>query len=647
MANIALVNMPFCSARAPSLQLGLIKALLARAGMDSDIHYLNLDFAAATGPALYELVSGTPDPMLGEWIFTKAAFPEFGKAHGYLARIEDFLAHVEAETGATRADLIGFRERLAPEFVEQAAEKLAPYPIVGFTSTFQQNVPSLALAMAIKRRNPDTTIVFGGANVEGSVGREFLKSFACIDAVVSGECDSFVADLFSALLNGDSIERFPAVHTRRSRMEAGAETNRATFGGSMDGLPVPDYSDFFRRRAELGLDRPRSGEAFIYTADSEHAPYVPFESSRGCWWGQKHHCTFCGLNAGGMKFRARSYEATVDLIEELHRRHGATLFYAVDNIIDTTNIVRFCDLLIERKLGVSIFYEVKSNLRPAMIGKMAAAGIRYVQPGIESFSDSVLHLMRKGVSALHNLNTLRWLRTSEIKVAWNILYGFPGETVKDYDDQLSLVKKIHHLPPPARLTRIRIDRYSPNFFDPHLRAQFGTLNIMDAYDYIYPDEVDRNEAAHFFYPREKPPTALSDEEVSALAEEVAEWNRKWSSSGKRVGVATPTAGEMPFLQFEWLEDRAAIIFDGRVSPASPKEYLLSPVEARTYAYVLERPQDIRSLREISDRDGLSEEALATILNRFEELGILHTIGSKTLALATANLEEVEPRAQAA
>jgi ribosomal peptide maturation radical SAM protein 1 len=636
MTKIALVNMPFCSARAPSLQLGLIKALLASANIEADAFYFNLDFTASIGPELYELLSGTPDPMLGEWIFTRAAFPEFDKAREYLASIPEFVSRVRETSNTTVEDLFDLRDRVAPEFIRGAAKALASYEIIGFTSTFQQNVPSLALAAEIKRNNPNATIVFGGANVEGSVGAVFLQSFPCIDVVVNGECDAFVADLFGALLRSEPVDHFPSVLTRSVADPKAKSAERATYNGGMDALPTPDYADFFTRRAELGLDDKQPGKPFIYGPGSEYAMFLPFESSRGCWWGQKHHCTFCGLNAGGMKFRARSYEATVDLIEELHRKHNVSLLYAVDNIIDAKDIDRFCDLLIEKDLDLEIFYETKSNLRPRVIGKMAKAGIRYVQPGIESFSDHVLHLMRKGVSALHNLNTLRWFRTFNVKVAWNILYGFPGETTGDYDEQLGLVRKIHHLPPPARLNQIRIDRFSPNFFDPDLRAQFGELKRLDSYGYIYPDEVDRNEAAHFFFPREKPPTALGEGDLGNLIGEVEDWNRKWNSSGKIVGAVT-AAAEVPFLRYKRSPDGSGTITDGRSSPAQPREIVLDPLEVLAYEHVIERPQDIRSIRETAALGGHRGDDISSVISRFEELGLIHSIGSKVLALATTDV----------
>src|SRR6185295_2446227 len=67
--------------------------------------------------------------------------------------------------------------------------------IVGFSSTFQQQLASLALAMRIKENIPETLIVFGGANCEGEMGLEMIKKFPFIDVIVSGEGDEVFPEI--------------------------------------------------------------------------------------------------------------------------------------------------------------------------------------------------------------------------------------------------------------------------------------------------------------------------------------------------------------------------------------------------------------------------------------------------------------------
>jgi magnesium-protoporphyrin IX monomethyl ester (oxidative) cyclase len=60
------------------------------------------------------------------------------------------------------------------------------------------------------------------------------------------------------------------------------------------------------------------------------------ETSRGCWWGAKQHCTFCGLNGGAMAFRSKSAERVVEEIRYLRDRYGVESLSVVDNILTAT-----------------------------------------------------------------------------------------------------------------------------------------------------------------------------------------------------------------------------------------------------------------------------------------------------------------------
>ena len=75
---------------------------------------------------------------------------------------------------------------------------------------------------------------------------------------------------------------------------------------------------------------------------------------------------------------------------------------------------------------------MKANLTREQVRLLADAGVRHIQPGIESLSDHVLALMKKGVTGLRNVQLLKWCKEYGIEVDWNILYGFPGETREDY-----------------------------------------------------------------------------------------------------------------------------------------------------------------------------------------------------------------------
>ena len=59
-------------------------------------------------------------------------------------------------------------------------------------------------------------------------------------------------------------------------------------------------------------------------------PTLALETSRGCWWGQKHHCTFCGLNGEDMQYRSKSGPRAREELDFLVDRHANRLVHVVD-----------------------------------------------------------------------------------------------------------------------------------------------------------------------------------------------------------------------------------------------------------------------------------------------------------------------------
>jgi ribosomal peptide maturation radical SAM protein 1 len=129
---------------------------------------------------------------------------------------------------------------------------------------------------------------------------------------------------------------------------------------------------------------------------------------------------------------------------------------------------------------------------------LADAGVEMIQPGIESMHAHMLTLMRKGVTPLQNVQLLKWCAEMGVRPYWNLLYGFPGESARDYEEMLPLLQSLTHLQPPDGYGTIRLDRFSPYFRDP---VSFGMANArpMKTYRYIYPfPEKDLADIAYFY-----------------------------------------------------------------------------------------------------------------------------------------------------
>lgn len=484
--RVALVCMPFASADRPSIQLGLMSAITSRAGHAVTSLQFNLDLAARLGPELYERLCERRSHMTGEWLFGPAAFGDDlpHSEEAYFERFaDDFIWG--AEHGLEVEGFSELRNVVLPDYIEAcyASAEWDRFDVVGFSSLFQQNVASLALARRIKDRHPSIAIVMGGANMEGEMGAEYARAFPFLDYVVSGEADESFPALLAALSSGVRPLQLPGVIIRRA--DGVVDGSQSVPVRDLETLPAPDYGEYFTRAAELGL------------LDYYRPTWtLPYESSRGCWWGQKHHCTFCGLNGEGMAFRSKSDDKVLTDLAALAERHRICSFMMVDNILDVRYLRKMFPAIGASRLDYNFFYEVKSNLTHEQIRTLHQGGVRRVQPGIESLSTHVLQLMRKGCTMLQNIRCMKWCSYYGIGVNWNLIWGFPGETEEDYRQELEVLRLLTHLEPPIGSGRIWLERFSPHYTDPAF--PIFQRRPEASYEYIYPAHVDRRKAAYFF-----------------------------------------------------------------------------------------------------------------------------------------------------
>ncbi|HMU53763.1 MAG TPA: RiPP maturation radical SAM C-methyltransferase, partial [Nitrospira sp.] len=316
-AEVALVNMPFSYSKYPSIQLGTLSALLKSQGIPVDCHHLNVLFAHKIGVPLHELIC-EKRALFGEWIFSYLLFRDNPKRAEYPRVFKPVFEQLARESGHSTGYFEDMAVRTAPQFLTQALTAIdwGQYRLIGFTSTFDQNVASLTMAKLIKDLYPSVTIVFGGANYDGEMGLEYFRAFPFIDHVVVGEGEESFPRLVRKVLGGQS-SGYPDGIAYREGHDIRLTPNASLFSDFAKTGP-PDYDDYYRLLAELGEASQGLDRILLY------------EGSRGCWWGEKHHCTFCGLNAQSMKFRAKSSEQVAQEMAYLSHRYDTARFRLVD-----------------------------------------------------------------------------------------------------------------------------------------------------------------------------------------------------------------------------------------------------------------------------------------------------------------------------
>jgi magnesium-protoporphyrin IX monomethyl ester (oxidative) cyclase len=513
MTDVCLVLMPYAAMERPSLALGLLKACLKESGIESTVLYPNLWFAEEIGIYQYKVISESLSAgFVGEWTFSGAAFPDFEPNHS------DYFSTIATNQTSTLPELWSVRNK-ASSFIDRVVKSIRDLQprIVACSSTFHQHCASLALLRRIRELEPKIITIMGGANCEGPMGLATHQAFPWVDFVCSGEGDELFAKLCHKLLErGRDVPptELPYGVINPSYRGKGLVASMAPRASveDLDRIPIPDHDDYFE-----ALQNCPKIASYI-------TPGLFVETSRGCWWGQKQHCTFCGLNGKGMTYRSKSPERVVKEFTWLSGRYKLRKFFVVDNILDLNHIDTVLPIFAAFEEPYSIFYETKANLKRQQVQQLAEAGVHWLQPGIESMHDSILALIKKGNTALINVQLLKWGREFGLQVLWNFLVGMPGELREWYAETLEWLPSIVHLQPPSGVRSVRVDRFSP--YHEH-SAEYGlTLVPHPAYSYIYPlDAETLKELAYYFEEARN----TRDEKAIPEHQRLTEWVSQWQT----------------------------------------------------------------------------------------------------------------------
>ncbi|MCC7341602.1 MAG: RiPP maturation radical SAM C-methyltransferase [Bryobacterales bacterium] len=600
--RVLLLTMPFVSVSRPSIGISLLKARAEEEGFECHTGHGNLRFAEIIGLDRYLVIDTDLSHALfaGDWLFAQDLFRGQIDTATYLATVK-----ANAGSPTNFESLLEARELVA-SFLDECIDRFAidGYDVVGFTSTFQQTLASLALARRIKDRFPEKLTIMGGANCEGVMGMELMRQFPWIDAVFSGESDYSFPEFLRRRATGASVDDVRGLIYRQDGVPRVAGPQDRVH--DMDALPDPDFSEYFAAIAASRLkDRIN--------------PTLLIESARGCWWGAKSHCTFCGLNGDTMKFRCKSAARTIAELERQSERYNLKSFSAVDNIISHDYFRDFLPALKEKNAGYNLFYEIKSNLRPEQVKLLKEAGVWAVQPGVESLSTPVLKLMKKGVTAIQNIQLLKSCREYKVEAAWNLLFGFPGETQQHYDELAATIPALYHLRPPGAVSPIRLDRFSPNFNN---AEEFGLVEVkpFSLYAFLYPipPEAVANLAYFFEYKHR------DGRNVQAVMKNLEEPIRIWKSN--RGGDLVKKYGVAPEL----------MVVDTRPAHAH-RLYPFSGLQRELYDFC----DEIRSLKQILEQASrltgrtieANEESVQTFFDQMLSLDLMVREGNQYLSLA--------------
>ncbi|MCL4807156.1 MAG: B12-binding domain-containing radical SAM protein [Thermoanaerobaculia bacterium] len=239
------------------------------------------------------------------------------------------------------------------------------------------------------------------------------------DAVILGETERTFLALLEAWELGADPSSIPGLALAAGPVRAAGtlpvRTPPRPFVDDLDTLPFPawDLVDVERYRAAWTGAHGRLSWNMVTT--------------RGC----PYRCNWCAKPVYGTRYAQRSPENVADEMGRLKETIRPDHVWFADDIFGLSHrwIERFAEAVRERGAAIPFTIQSRVDLMSASaVEALRHAGAEEVWMGVESGAQSILDAMDKGTTVEQVREATRRLKDAEIRPAWFLQLGYPGET---------------------------------------------------------------------------------------------------------------------------------------------------------------------------------------------------------------------------
>ena len=430
--KILLVLLPYWAPVLPPVGLARLKSFLQSHGYDVKI----VDFIVKN--EALEFYYGYFDVL-------KACIPPEKRGNfkniGHDVLRNHMMAHMNYQNEQEYVDLVkiliykSYYVHVADSYVRELNQVVATYykileeyfrfllefekpDVVGATVYRDTIAPTMFILKFTKENYPHIKTVIGGGlfadtHMMGTPNFERLLEVTAeyIDKIIIGEGES----LLLKFLRGE----LPIAQRVYTRTDIDAEYV------DLKGSAMPDFSDLNIRKYS----------------------HLPGTASFSC----KYKCSFCNEVKFRGEYRKRDIKEAVDEMVLLHRsvelnnvNSGHQLFFMTDSLMNPI-LDELSNELIER--NVSLYYDGYYKVDTAAMDinntlRWRKSGLYRVRLGVESGSQKVLNLMRKGITPEQIRKAISAFALAGIKTTTYWVIGHPGETEADFQMTLDLVEEL-------------------------------------------------------------------------------------------------------------------------------------------------------------------------------------------------------------
>ncbi len=306
--------------------------------------------------------------------------------------------------------------------IQEVTERIPTHTnVIGISCMFANEwVYSRQLLILIRERFPHAVIIAGGEHVSADY-THILNQESGIDICVRGEGEETLLELLAKIKSEENWKDVVGIsYLEQNEIKSTADRKRIL---KIDEIPWADWSAVpLRKYLDQGMGN-----------DTQRKRSVPLIASRGC----PYQCTFCtSPQMWGTRWIAREPGDVINEMKQNIRIYGADHFefYDLTAIINKNWIHTFCDLLISEKLGIS--WSLPTGTRTEVLDqptleKIKASGCIKMSLSPESGSIATLERIKKRTKPEAMLNVIRNCRKAGMITKCNMIFGFPGQTMKE------------------------------------------------------------------------------------------------------------------------------------------------------------------------------------------------------------------------
>ncbi|MBM4373415.1 MAG: radical SAM protein, partial [Deltaproteobacteria bacterium] len=173
-------------------------------------------------------------------------------------------------------------------------------------------------------------------------------------------------------------------------------------------------------------------------------PVLPYDASRGCFWGRCAFCHYGPVACGTAAYRERPMGSIGEDLAHF-RTLGARVVYLSHDTLAPALGDRLAGLVEDRLPGLRWASDLRPDrvLDPGRCARWARGGALAFSLGLESGSQRVLDLMDKGLRVEEASAAVRSLAQAGLAVEAMLFLGFPTETAAEARKTLEFLDEHH------------------------------------------------------------------------------------------------------------------------------------------------------------------------------------------------------------